>query len=113
MDLSTMAAVGAAVRAARREQGLTQAQLARRMGVTQAWVSRLEAGGTRLAAQLVLDAFVALGTPLSVTPAARTARVGRVVEQDVARPLETKTVVPEPEDDDDPFADVRRRVDEG
>lgn len=70
MQLRTMADVGAVVRTARRRHGLTQAQLAARMGVTQAWVSRLENGNTRLEAQLVLDALTVLEVPLVADDAA-------------------------------------------
>lgn len=71
MEMRTMGDVGVAVRELRRRRGWTQAQLAERVGVSRAWVVRLEGGSPRLEAQLVLDAFVALGGSLMlVEPAA-------------------------------------------
>lgn len=67
MKLGTMAQVATLVRNTRLEAGLTQAQLADRMGVARDWVIRLEKGNPRLEVQLVLDALVALGLTLSAT----------------------------------------------
>ncbi len=64
MEIRSMADAGLFVRARRLQHDLTQAELAQRLGVSRAWVVRLEAGAPRLEAQRVLDAFVALGSPL-------------------------------------------------
>ena len=74
--------VAALVRHTRREQGLTQAELAARIGVGRDWVVRLEQGNPRLELSKVLDAFVALGLELSA--------------------VRNGSAMPEP----DPFADV-------
>jgi len=63
--------VGVQARDLRRRRGWTQAELAERLGVSRAWVVRLEQGSPRLEAQRVLDAFVALGAPLAVSDASR------------------------------------------
>jgi transcriptional regulator with XRE-family HTH domain len=57
--------VGVRVRELRQRRGWTQADLARHLNVSRAWVVRLEQGASRLEAQLVLDALVALGSPLT------------------------------------------------
>lgn len=69
MNLTTMHDVATAIRNARLAQGLTQAQLASRLGVGRDWVIRLEQGSPRLEASKVLDAFVALGLSLEAAPA--------------------------------------------
>lgn len=60
--------VASAIRQARLERGLTQAQLADLIGVGRDWVVRLEQGSPRLELSKVLDAFVALGLELTPTP---------------------------------------------
>lgn len=64
MEMRTVLDVGLRVRALRQQQQLSQAELARRLGVSRAWVVRLEQGSPRLEAQHVLDSLVALGSPL-------------------------------------------------
>lgn len=54
-------AIGRAVRTARRGAGLSQSELAERMGSAQAHVSRLERGATPWSAAQVLRAAQALG----------------------------------------------------
>lgn len=66
MRVTTVRDVGALVRASRHAQGLTQADLADRLGVGRDWVVRLERGHPRVEAQKVLDALVALGLILDV-----------------------------------------------
>ena len=68
MKLNAMRDVGALVRSARRNQGLTQAELAALVSVGREWVVRLEGGSPRVEAQKVLDALSALGLVLNVTP---------------------------------------------
>jgi len=79
MKTRTVRDLGALVRSARRAQGLTQADLAKRLGASRDWVVRLEQGHPRLEAQRVLDALVVLGLTLDVAesgvrPAPRAAR---------------------------------------
>lgn len=64
MSVRTVQDLGLAVREARRHQNLTQQELADRLGVSRAWVVRLEAGHPRLETQLVLDAVAAVGLEL-------------------------------------------------
>ncbi|WP_433015763.1 helix-turn-helix transcriptional regulator [Kribbella sp. CA-294648] len=66
MELHTVNDVGAVVRSARRQNGLTQADLARQAGVSREWLVRLEHGHPRLEMQLVLDTLSALGLALNV-----------------------------------------------
>lgn len=67
VEVHTMSDVGAVVRRARRELTMTQADLARAVGVSRDWVVRLEKGHPRLEAQLVLDALDALGVVTSLS----------------------------------------------
>ncbi|MEO5663740.1 MAG: helix-turn-helix domain-containing protein [Nocardioides sp.] len=67
MQAKTMRDLGALARSSRRAQGLTQAELAVRLGVGREWVVRLERGHPRLEAQKVLDALIVLGLTLDVS----------------------------------------------
>ena len=64
--LRTTQDVAIAVRTARKQQGLTQAQLAQRAGVGRDWLIRLEKGNPRLELSKVFDTFAALGLALTV-----------------------------------------------
>lgn len=66
--MRTMREVASTVRKARRDCGLTQAELAHRIGVGRDWVVRLEQGSPRLEVAKVLDALTALGLSLTATP---------------------------------------------
>ncbi len=66
MQVETMRDVSALLRSTRLSRGLTQAELADRLGVSRDWVVRLEQAGTRLEVQKVLDALVVLGLQLDV-----------------------------------------------
>lgn len=61
MKVRTARELGAAVRAARRDQGLTQADLAARIGATRAWVSAFENGKPSAELGLALRTIDALG----------------------------------------------------
>ncbi len=82
--LTTVRDLGAAVRDARQQAGLSQQALANRAGVPRQWVSRLETGsnpGAEL--RKVLDVLAALGLAVKLGPS------------------------PKPSSfDDDPFADM-------
>jgi y4mF family transcriptional regulator len=68
MQVHTVRDLGAAVREARSHQGLTQAELASRAGVSRDWLVRLEQGHPRLEVQLVLDVLAAAGLALATGP---------------------------------------------
>ena len=71
--LRTVRDLGAAVRRARRETGLSQQALADRAGVSRQWLSRVEAGkGPSAEMGKVLDVLAALGlaVDLVTTPVA-------------------------------------------
>ena len=62
------AALGQAVRHGRTRLGLTQAQLAARVGVQQSWISRIELGhGHVVPLELWIALGIALGRPLAVS----------------------------------------------
>ena len=64
----TVAGIGREVHQLRRNQNLTQAELARRAGVSRDWLIRLEQGHHRLEAGKVLDVLHALGYEVTLTP---------------------------------------------
>lgn len=66
--------VGDIITAARRHRGLTQAQLAREMGVTQAWISQIEQGKDNAQIGKVLRVLSYLGVRLRVGEAPWDAR---------------------------------------
>jgi transcriptional regulator with XRE-family HTH domain len=68
---------GEAVRRARREKGLTQTQLAERLGVSRTTVSRLEAGGT-VAMDTALGALSECGYAVAVVPKFSDLRIGDI-----------------------------------
>lgn len=65
IQIHTVRDLGAAVRQARTEQKMSQADLAAKVGVSRNWIMRLEKGHPRLEAQLVLDAMAAAGVALT------------------------------------------------
>lgn len=67
MQLRSMTELGALVRSARTARGMTQADLATRVGVSRDWVVRLERGHPRLEAQRVIDALRVAGVDLQAT----------------------------------------------
>lgn len=68
MRITTVDEVAHAVRLARKQQGLTQAQLAAHASVSRDLVSRLERGSGRVEVAKVLDIFAALGLATVVEP---------------------------------------------
>jgi HTH-type transcriptional regulator / antitoxin HipB len=60
--------VGRSVRDRRRKLGLSQADLAKRAGVTRQWILALEAGKSTAELGLVLSTLQALGLRISVHP---------------------------------------------
>ena len=60
--------LGHGIRALRQRHGLTQAELARRAGVSQPWMSRLERGHPGAALSLVLEVIGTLDARASVAP---------------------------------------------
>src|SRR3954449_11874261 len=68
---SVMRRIGLLVRDARRHRGLTQLQLAERLGTSQSAVARIEQGGQNLTLELLGRLSAALGSELiSVGPSA-------------------------------------------
>lgn len=58
--------IGAIVRRARRNAGLSQAELGKRIGLRQATISKLEAGAPATRLSTLLDALTALGLELII-----------------------------------------------
>ena len=61
MRINAMGDVAAAVRGRREELGLSQGDLARRVGVSRAWINAVEAAKPRVEFDLVLRLFDELG----------------------------------------------------
>lgn len=68
MKIQTPLELCAFVRQARQQAGLTQAQLADRIGVRRLWVVRFEKGTAEVEFGTVMRALRALGIALDVTP---------------------------------------------
>lgn len=66
MRVRTMADIGAVVREAREEAGLTQVELAQRARVSREWLIKLETGRSRAEMPRVLDVLEHLGLGLDV-----------------------------------------------
>lgn len=78
--IRTARELGLAVRSRRKEMGLDQAELARRVGVTRQWVIDIEKGKPRAELELVMRALHALELALLVeTPGQRQAGLERSV----------------------------------
>lgn len=58
--------IGAIIRRARRNAGLTQTELGKRIGLRQATVSKLEAGQPATRLSTLLDALTALGLEIII-----------------------------------------------
>ena len=67
-QLRSSRAFGAAVKAARTQQGLTQAEVAQRAGVGRPWLSELESGKRTAELGRALSVVDALGLAVSLTP---------------------------------------------
>jgi HTH-type transcriptional regulator/antitoxin HipB len=62
----TASQIGAIIRRARRNAGLTQAELGKRIGLRQATISKLEAGEPATRVSTLLDALTALGLEIMI-----------------------------------------------
>lgn len=63
--LASPSDLGRAVRHVRREAGLTQVELALRLGVTQRWLSELETGRPKILDARLFDVIAKLGIQLT------------------------------------------------
>ncbi|MDQ1671606.1 MAG: helix-turn-helix protein [Frankiaceae bacterium] len=71
MQVQTIAALGAGLRAARRARGLTQGELAARAGLSRQWVAGLEAGHVNASFDVIARLVEVLDLRLTLTdPAA-------------------------------------------
>jgi transcriptional regulator with XRE-family HTH domain len=66
---------GALIREARNAEGITQAQLARRLGITQPSVARLESAGNEVTVATLQKALNAMGRALELTVVKRPSSV--------------------------------------
>jgi HTH-type transcriptional regulator/antitoxin HipB len=77
----TVADVGARVRAGRHALGLTQAQLAQRLGMSRQWVVDLEAGRGAPGFGAVVTALAEVGISLNAVPAPDTSLLDAIVDR--------------------------------
>lgn len=85
--VSSVESLGAAIRQRRLEKGLTQVDLARRIGVERKWVMRLESGSGAAEFGSVFKAMKALDLQLKVMEAAPAHSMPRVVPTSLQRPV--------------------------
>ena len=83
--MATVQSIRAAVLGRRRELGLSQAQLAERIGVSRKWVSEFERGKATAELGLVLRLLESLDLQLTITPTGRSDRARE--EERVTSPL--------------------------
>jgi transcriptional regulator with XRE-family HTH domain len=76
---------GALIRAARQAEGLTQAELARRLGITQPSIARLEAAGDEVTVATLQRALNAMGRALELTVVKRPSSVDETLLQSTLR----------------------------
>ena len=96
MRVSTTGDLGALVRQKRQDQGLTQAELAERIGTTRQWVSQFESGTLNPRVGLVLAALTALGLDIDVRSGARTNQVPSILPAATALDWMRSVVLPRP-----------------
>lgn len=70
----TVRQIGAIIRRARRNAGLTQAELGKRIGLRQATISKLEAGEPATQLSTLLDALTALGLEIIIDKRGKASR---------------------------------------
>jgi len=71
MRVRTMADVGALIREAREQAGITQVELARRARVGREWLIKVESGRTSAEMPRILDVLAQLGLVLDIQPEER------------------------------------------
>jgi transcriptional regulator with XRE-family HTH domain len=97
---AALSALSAQIATARRELGWTQAELATRLGVTKATLSRIESGAPGTAIGLVFDAAAICGVRLFGVDASDLARVAEVERARLALlPARVRKTLPEVDDD--------------
>jgi len=89
MRINAMGDVAAAVRGRREELGLSQGDLARRVGVSRAWINAVEAAKPRVGFNLVLRLFDELGLHVELV---RPGNLGDVFKD---RPVDLDTILDE------------------
>jgi len=97
-----LAALTEIFRTMRKQKGLTQADLAERTGLTQAYVSAIERGTRDVRASTLTLIAAALGCELMLVPKEQTTELRRSIGKSAARPstILDEVFVPEPEDDE-------------
>ena len=96
MRVSTTGDLGALVRQERQDQGLTQAELAERIGTTRQWVSQFESGTLNPRVGLVLAALTALDLDIDVRSGASTNQVPSIPPAATALDRMRSVVLPRP-----------------
>ena len=74
--------IGALVREARLEAGLTQTELAERIAASRFWVAEFERGKPHVSMSRVLQALQSLGLDVLVVPRKATSKLSRLLDDD-------------------------------
>lgn len=72
--------IGQVIRGRRKELGLTQLELATRVGVSRQWIVAIEGGKPRAQVSLLLETLRALGLELSILPPADSSELDSIIE---------------------------------
>lgn len=72
--------IGQVIRGRRKELGLTQLELATRVGVSRQWIVAIEGGKPRAQVTLLLETLRTLGLELSIIPRADSSELDSIIE---------------------------------
>jgi HTH-type transcriptional regulator/antitoxin HipB len=82
MQIRTPKDVGALIRSARRDGSLSQSELAKRVGVSQRWISQIENGKASAEIGKVLRALIALRVHLDAMPPRLATKTAQAIGSD-------------------------------
>lgn len=95
-----LALMGGQIRLARKQRGMTAADLAARIGISRSTLQLIEKGSPKAEIGLVFEAAVLTGVPLFVSdPAGLTAQVERVADKLAVLPQSIRQPRPQVKDD--------------
>ena len=95
----TVQSIRAAVLGRRRELGLSQAQLAERIGVSRKWVSEFERGKATAELGLVLRLLESLDLQVTIAPTARSDQAAHAGGRVTSAPIDLDALLEEYRDD--------------
>jgi HTH-type transcriptional regulator / antitoxin HipB len=93
MKIKTVTDLGAAIKDARKRQGMDQQALAKRVGVSRQWIIDIEKGKPRASVDLVLRTLDALGMPLDIKSGKAPGRIVTTNYDDVLGGVDINTII--------------------